>query len=216
MIITCPQCAKRYMLDDNLLPKDGRQVRCIACHHTWLQAPLEETTPILTLKEPEDIFIEQRKPLKKKTAWKSLFFLFTFVLLGTGFLIYGREIVINLWPKSEKFYELAGLSINHAGSDLAILNTSSFTQHEGPEEKIYIAGDIVNTSHQVRQIPPLKVKVLGPKSHPHCKEGVEEECLLDSWNHRLSENSLLPGEKIHFETQAHPKAPGTLRISVHF
>lgn len=204
------------MLDDNLLPHNGRHVRCITCQHIWLQAPLEETIPIQTSKEPEDIYIEKRPPVQKKTYWKIWCLLFSFFLLGTCFIIYGREMVIKVWPKSERLYALAGLSINHPGADLSILNTSSFHQKEGSKEMVYIAGDIVNTSNQVRSIPPLKVKLLGPISHTQCKEKQGADCILDFWNHRLSENSLLPGEKIHFETQAHSKPPGTQHVTVQF
>src|SRR6266568_3360917 len=92
MIITCPMCAKRYMLDDNLLPKEGRQVRCVACQHIWLQAPLEETFPTLSLQETTgDIFIEPRTTHAKKHSRKFWFFTFSFFLLGISVFIFGRE-----------------------------------------------------------------------------------------------------------------------------
>ncbi|OFW74448.1 MAG: hypothetical protein A2W46_01600 [Alphaproteobacteria bacterium RIFCSPHIGHO2_12_42_13] len=204
------------MVDDNLLPREGRHVRCISCQHTWLQTPLEEKTPILTLTESEDIYLEQRPPLQKKASWKVWCLVFSFFILVASFVIYGREMVIKIWPKSESFYALAGLSINHPGEDLSILNTSSFVQLEGSNETVYIVGDIVNTANQVRSIPTLKIKLLGPLSLTQCKEKEGKYCLLDSWNHRLSENSLLPGEKIHFETEAHPTPSGTHHISIQF
>ena len=216
MIITCPTCSKRYMLDDNLLPREGRQVRCVACQHIWLQAPLEETFPILSLQEAGDIFIEPRASFDKKGSWKFWFFSLSFFLLGICFLSFGREHVITYWPQAEKIYNLIGLRINHPGADLSIFNTSSLLHMEGSDEILQISGDIINNSAQVRQIPPLKVKLLGDSSHPNCKEQLGKECVLDSWYHRLSENSLLPGEKIHFETEAHPKVSGTQRISVEF
>lgn len=218
MIITCPTCAKRYMLDDNLLPKEGRQVRCVACQHIWFQAPLEETFPILSLQEPGDIFIEPRTSIEKKSSWKFWLFNFTFLVLGLSALIFGREYVITYWPQAERIYSLIGLRVSHPGADLSIFNTSSLLQREGSDEMLQISGDIINNSNQVRQIPPLKITLLGAASQPNCKESSEggKECVLDSWDHRLSENSLLPGEKIHFETGTHPKAAGTQRISVEF
>ena len=35
MIITCPRCQKSFNIDDKLIPKDGRLVKCGACDHTW-------------------------------------------------------------------------------------------------------------------------------------------------------------------------------------
>ncbi len=37
MIITCPNCATRYSLDETNIPDGGRQVRCAQCAHAWHQ-----------------------------------------------------------------------------------------------------------------------------------------------------------------------------------
>ncbi len=38
MILSCPVCATRFMLDDALLPSGGRKLRCARCQHVWHQA----------------------------------------------------------------------------------------------------------------------------------------------------------------------------------
>lgn len=45
MIITCPECATRYDVDDERFQPDGRSVRCAACGESWFvpaPAPVEE------------------------------------------------------------------------------------------------------------------------------------------------------------------------------
>ena len=35
MIITCPSCQKKFELDDNLLPENGRALQCGSCNYKW-------------------------------------------------------------------------------------------------------------------------------------------------------------------------------------
>jgi predicted Zn finger-like uncharacterized protein len=39
MILTCPNCSARFMIDGNALGPAGRTVRCGACGQSWLQRP---------------------------------------------------------------------------------------------------------------------------------------------------------------------------------
>ena len=36
MIITCPNCNKKFKIDSTLIPKDGRDLKCSSCGHVWL------------------------------------------------------------------------------------------------------------------------------------------------------------------------------------
>lgn len=42
MILTCPECATRYLVPDTAIGPDGRQVRCANCKHSWF----EEGAPV--------------------------------------------------------------------------------------------------------------------------------------------------------------------------
>ena len=35
MIIECPNCDKKFNLDDKLIPEDGRKLKCGNCDHVW-------------------------------------------------------------------------------------------------------------------------------------------------------------------------------------
>ena len=54
MILTCPNCGTQYVVKDDAIPPEGRQVRCAACKHSWHQNPEaeaespEETTAALS------------------------------------------------------------------------------------------------------------------------------------------------------------------------
>ena len=55
MIISCPECSKRFNVDQNLIPKDGRLLQCSNCMHKWH----------FIIKKDEEII---EKPIKSEEA----------------------------------------------------------------------------------------------------------------------------------------------------
>ena len=55
MIITCPNCNKKFKIDNSLIPDEGRDLQCGSCNHVWLYKIEEEKSKILKLKEEIDI-----------------------------------------------------------------------------------------------------------------------------------------------------------------
>ena len=60
MIITCPSCKKKFNIDINLIPSEGRNLQCGSCEHVWFykkQDPISKPLQInedITLREKED------------------------------------------------------------------------------------------------------------------------------------------------------------------
>ena len=81
MIITCPRCQKSFNIDDKLIPKEGRLVKCGACDHTWFFKPTENiedkqdtATPDTTINEEEKrefIRVNRTKETKKPKVDKT-------------------------------------------------------------------------------------------------------------------------------------------------
>jgi predicted Zn finger-like uncharacterized protein len=81
MIITCPNCNKKFKIDNSLIPDEGRDLQCGSCNHIWLYKINEENSKILKLKEEIDIndietkvdknneeIVENKNPLTKIEA----------------------------------------------------------------------------------------------------------------------------------------------------
>jgi predicted Zn finger-like uncharacterized protein len=57
MILTCPECASRYFVDDSRVGPEGRVVRCAACGHRWT-ARNEDATDLF--EDPENPSLASR------------------------------------------------------------------------------------------------------------------------------------------------------------
>src|SRR5438128_11494391 len=53
MIITCPRCATRYLLEVGVVQPPGRQVRCARCTHSWFQEAAPDLPKPVLLEEPQ-------------------------------------------------------------------------------------------------------------------------------------------------------------------
>ena len=51
MILTCPSCATRYLVDPAALGETGRMVRCARCAHTWVEFPPDDMPKRVDVRE---------------------------------------------------------------------------------------------------------------------------------------------------------------------
>ena len=68
MIITCPNCNKRFKIDNSLIPDEGRDLQCGSCNHIWFYTIEEQNNKLLKLDEEiasEDIEITAKKKEEK-------------------------------------------------------------------------------------------------------------------------------------------------------
>ena len=59
MIITCPSCKKKFNIDINLIPAEGRNLQCGSCHHVWFHK--QEDTIQEPLQMNEDFAIKEKE-----------------------------------------------------------------------------------------------------------------------------------------------------------
>ena len=77
MIIVCPCDLKSFNIDDKLIPKEGRLVKCGVCNHTWFFKPTENiekkqgaVLPNTTINEEENRELIQAKQNKESVKPK--------------------------------------------------------------------------------------------------------------------------------------------------
>ena len=55
MIITCPSCKKKFNIDINLIPSEGRNLQCGSCEHIWFYKKQDSIPESLTISKDIDI-----------------------------------------------------------------------------------------------------------------------------------------------------------------
>ena len=67
MNIDCPNCQKKFNVNDNLIPKKGRQIQCGACNHIWFYKGTKEIEKINNDNVDFNIDNNTNKRVKKTT-----------------------------------------------------------------------------------------------------------------------------------------------------
>ncbi len=65
MIISCPECSKRFNIDQNLIPEDGRLLQCSNCMHKWHFVIKKNEEIIEEPIKSEEVIIENKNQEKK-------------------------------------------------------------------------------------------------------------------------------------------------------
>lgn len=201
MIVTCPTCSTRYLVETQKLGAQGRMVRCSSCGHTWYQAPPEDMTPRveLTGPPPESLpGVVERGGLpairRERRRWGAVVTLLVLLLVlaaaGWG-AIFMRDRVMALVPQAAKIYSRLGLSVSQpqfgAGLEVRGVTPRRTTTNDQPE--LVIDGTIVNLSSSPRRVPQLKVTLRDANDQP-----------LTSWIFSAGVATLAPGASAPFHT----------------
>ena len=141
MIIGCPSCRTRYLVDEQALGgRVGRTVRCATCGHTWHQAAPPELVGADAPENPEGSRIEpalgvpprpevlsaanlevpQRRAeipeasRVKRRRWGALRWLVLIVLCAVAIIagvVIARGAVVKILPPAARLFALVGLPV---------------------------------------------------------------------------------------------------------
>jgi predicted Zn finger-like uncharacterized protein len=218
MIVTCPGCSTRYLVDPRALGATGRRVRCANCANTWHQVPPEDAPRRIELPpfEPEAPIAGPRRPhervqlpalpQRRGSAWTALAWVMVLaILVGIGVgAVWARDRIVQTLPATAALYQLIGLPVADAtrGFELVNVKTNRTTTDKG-EAAIEVNGELVNRSPLTRDAPKLRVTL---------KDNGDRE--LQHWVFTVSEERLLPGQTVPFHTSITEPNDATAAIEV--
>jgi predicted Zn finger-like uncharacterized protein len=199
MILTCPQCASRYVVDARRIPPQGRTVRCSSCGDTWRaqqdfqQEQLEpppprelapdtpraaETELELTARSadvlPKTFRAKQvaRDRTRKAVAAGAVWGVLGALALGVlGAAVLFRVDVVRLWPRTAGAYAAVGLAVNPTG--LAPENVHAAPGLKDGHAAVIVTGHVRNVELRPHDPAPLKVSLLDKSGKPLAMQVVE-------------------------------------------
>jgi predicted Zn finger-like uncharacterized protein len=182
MILTCPECATAYFVDETKIPPEGRTVKCASCAHRWTAFPEPaqpqveaEPEPAAEAIEPEVMEIEgadaadlpkvfrakaadSRKVREAATAgvvWAGMAAVLV-VLVAVAAVF--RLNVVTLWPKTAAAYAWVGLPVNSLG--LTIENVRAEPALQEGHAALSVSGMFRNVKDKPITAPPLRISLL--------------------------------------------------------
>jgi predicted Zn finger-like uncharacterized protein len=184
MILSCPNCATKYTLNESQLGVRGRTVRCAACKTTW-HAERPEKPP----EKPIDLsfsdvrksgkdtvddlhkvkakklplkyraILEDKKRMKALAAqgmvWGGMAAAFVMVL-ALGFFL--RVDIVRAFPRIAGAYAMVGMKVN--GTHLVFGDKTADAGFKGGRFVVTVKAQIKNTSDKPVPVPPVRVKLL--------------------------------------------------------
>ncbi len=213
MILTCPNCATRYLVDPAVLAPEGRHVRCARCQESWWQeAPAEVVPtppPVQPPQQPDLKSLRANLPALPRrqrslvgAGW-ALLALVVLVLLGGGYV--ARTAIVDAWPAAARLYDALGIAWQAPERftlELHNLNSSSRTDNGVPV--LVVSGEVVNVGDKPQRVPPVRIGL---------RDAARRE--IRSWTVAVDPAELAPQAKTTFtaELSSPPSEARDLEIS---
>jgi len=160
--------------------------------------------------QPEPMERGSGRPIGRKKKSKigaTLGWLTLLIILaggGASAILY-KDRIIEVWPPSNRLYNLVGMGILPPGVGLELRNIKSERHREGDVHSLIIKGEVANTSRDVRDVPVFRGALTS-------KEGDE----IRTWTFTIRQENLLPGESVPFEAIVETPPKGAAGLSITF
>ena len=224
MILTCPNCATRYFVDETKLGPDGRKVRCAGCGAAWraeaepppldltpTASPYADPPPVDAPVRPAEALPrsfraqqEARRRTRKAVAagvvWAGLAAAFVVLMLAA---VVFRVQVVQVWPRTAGAYAAVRLPVNPLGlSPEAVQATPGL---QGGRAMLFVKGAERNVETAPRAPAALRVSL-------YDKGGAR----LASQVVRIAGAALKPGEARPFQAAFSDPPLAGVQVGVDF
>jgi len=217
MILTCPECATGYFVDDGQMRPEGRAVRCAACGARWTAHADPSEQPLHLVSSDEGAApaaraaadaspdgevrltgddlprafrdrAEEGRRMRRAAITGAVWAGVAVVLLaGAGAAAMFRDDVVRAWPKAASAYAAVGLPVNPLG--LTIEQVRAEPSLQDGHAALAVFGVIHNVTDHAVAAPPLRISLLDRQGRR-----VSGQIAM------LANSRIPPGETRHFLT----------------
>ena len=214
MIVSCPSCATRYLIDPAALGGEGRTVRCAKCSHTWREQPPADMPKRVDIFPPDDEpkavpfgsnlpAVVARRRRANRLGWLAVGAA-VIIIVVAGIL--ARGPIVDAWPPAGKLYSAIGWGEEKIDITGLILNArSTELLFEGGVPVLVARGEIRNESDERRTIPPIRIGLVNA-------ENIE----VKYWTFAAEQSELEPNSRTLFETRLTSPPEGEITLNFTF
>lgn len=224
MIITCPDCGKRYKADEKAFSPSGRKVKCANCGFVWFQeaAPKPEEHAIDTVDDGYDEGVHDEhdhddgydhdvNPPVPQAARGGLsaarvagWALLLLIMGGATASAYQyRHFIVKAWPQTVTAYRVLGIDTNVTG--IALRDIATERNEEDGLPILSVRGRVVNMTNRAVPVPRVRLSLVDSSG---------EEVYW--WFHALPLGRLDPQEDYRFVSNLHSPPLGATHLKVEF
>ncbi len=167
MIVSCPNCSARFVVDAAALGATGRQVRCGRCKEAWFQGPAEPESIRIQQTVPEFIIrprtpgsqLPALKPLPKPRSSRALGWIMLLVLLIAALVVawYNRTAIVEQIPALAGIFDTIDTKPLSATSGLDIPRDKIVYNRD--VNRMTVSGIVQNRLDRERPMPKLKLTI---------------------------------------------------------
>ena len=212
MIVSCPSCATRYVVDPQKIGPNGRRVKCAACGHVWkhflpasdkspepgVPPPGDAATGTLPAKVPEKtgalpVVKPRRRPALR--SWGLLFLAAAAAfVLAAGF----RESIVAAVPGAQRLYEFVGWDREPWRKHFELRDF----EHYRRADALSLQGEVTNSARTPVDAPWLTALFLDSSGD-----------VIGLWHFPPPKQRMFPGETVRYSTRA-AEPPGTRSVDI--
>lgn len=219
MILTCPNCATRYLVDPASLGAMGREVRCAKCSHQWYQdapppaAVTAEATVLPPISAHRDEAgarpsknlpaLRQSRPKRQGLGWLALAVIVVALLVAA---VLARGPIMAALPQVTPLYVMLHLAEAppEALPDVIIRNQQGSSKVEGGQTLVVLTAEVYNPAGKAQPLRPIRIAMRDA-----------DKKVITEWTVTLGPPEIGPGASLPLVTQQAVQ-PGMRDLEVNF